>query len=346
MIAVREPQFDEVRKINAAGEEFWFARELMPLLGYKDWRNFEKVVQKAFTTIQNVYPHPEDHIVEINKMVKVGAGSTETQRQVKDYKLTRYACYIIAQNGDGGKPEIAYAQTYFATQTRKQEIAQQFAKASERIRARERLKETEKKFSNLLQVHGVKKNELGEIRSSGDEVLFNMTTRQMKNKLGVPQEKPLADHLPTIAIKAKELAMEMTTFNTNSKRLYGKHPIKSEHNHNNSEVRRLLTDNGIFLEKIAAEEDVDKLKLKLTDEELDDIENEVVPMPVELTLNIIGVINQQELQRIAEVIKTNPGLSKLHIIYGERTKPRQIERSVQISPQLVQLLREYIVLAE
>jgi len=196
---------------NAGGVEFWYARDLQVLLGYKEWRNFLNVVEKARESCKNSKHENADHFVDVNKMVSLGSGS---EREIPDIMLTRYACYLIAQNGDPRKDEIAFAQSYFAVQTRKQEIIEEHIRLAERLRARDRLRESETVLSRNIYERGVDESGFGRIRSKGDMALFGgYTTLEMKERLGTPQNRPLADFLPTVTITAKNLATEITNFN-------------------------------------------------------------------------------------------------------------------------------------
>ncbi len=344
----KNPNFNSIRKLTKEGEEYWSARELMHMLGYESWRNFEKVITKANQSLLKIYPLSKDHFVEVSKKIKIATGtSKESFREIIDYRLTRYACYLIAQNGDPSKEEIALAQNYFAVQTRKQEIQNEYSKGVERLRAREKLKESEKKFSGLLAERGVSSKGMAEVRSAGDQTLFNMTTSELKEKYGLQASKPLADHLPTIGIKAKDLATEMTTYNIENKNLTGKFPIKHEHVHNNSDVRKLLTDNHIYLESIPADEDIIKLKKRLENYSLKDQKfinkNDFSDLD-ELLISIIDLANEDEIKRIAALIKNNPGETKLKIIYGKNEAPKQIIRNIQINAEVIRVLRKYIIL--
>lgn len=242
---------DEIRHKN--GTEYWNARELYPLLGYQTYRNFKPVIERAREACRQSGQALENHFADIRIMVPLGSGAS---REVDDVKLTRYACYLIAQNGDPRIAEIAFAQMYFALQTRKQELLEQSAEEIERLVSRRQLTETEKEFVSEIYIRGVTDAvDIARIKSSGDEKLFGgLNTRQMKRKLGVVKEIPLPDVLPSVTLKAKDLATEMTTVNSRKKNLLGASLIKSEHDDNNSSVRNTLTQRGIFPEKLPAAE--------------------------------------------------------------------------------------------
>jgi DNA-damage-inducible protein D len=240
------------------GIEFWFARDIQHLLGYTEWRNFTNVITKAKTSCEASGNNISDHFVDINKMVNIGSGA---QKQVEDIMLTRYACYLIAQNGDPKKEPIAFAQNYFAIQTRKYEIIEQRINDWERLQAREKLSLSEKELSTIIYEQTGSDKNFGIIRSKGDAALFGgKTTQQMKDKLGVPKERALADFLPTITIKAKDFATEITIFNVKDKVLKTEGEISAEHIKNNKGVRKLLLDRGIKPEELPAEEDIKKLE--------------------------------------------------------------------------------------
>ena len=251
------------------GVEFWYARELQQLLGYNEWRNFEKVIEKAMVACKGAGQAVSDHFVGVNKMVNLGSGG---QRDVADIMLTRYACYLIAQNGDPRKDEIAFAMTYFAVQTRKQELVEQRLAEWERVQAREKLSISERDLSAILFERGVNDQGFARIRSKGDEALFNgLTTQNMKDKLGVPQGRALADFLPSVTIKAKDLATEITNFNVKKDvELKGEPKLTNEHVKNNRNIRTLLAKSGIKPELLPAAEDVKKVerRLKATDKKL------------------------------------------------------------------------------
>lgn len=256
-IEIYKIKFDEIIQ-ELDGVEFWYAREQQKLLGYEQWRNFELIIHKAQISCESAGINASDHFAEVSKLVPIGSGA---ERAVKDYMLTRYACYLIAQNGDPKKEEIAFAQSYFAVQTRKQELIEERITYFERSEARGRLRESEKRLSQNIYERGVDDAGFGRIRSKGDVALFGgNTTQQMKERLGVKSNRPLADFLPTLTIAAKNLATEMTNYNVEQKDLQGESAITVEHVQNNSSVRSMLGERGIKPEELPPAEDMKKLE--------------------------------------------------------------------------------------
>ncbi len=255
LIAQLFTQFEEAAYMYK-GIECWSARELQQVLGYAKWDNFYKVIEKAKTACESSGVGTSYHFADVGKMVQLGSGSA---REIEDIALTRYACYLIAQNGDAAKPSIAFAQTYFAVQTRKQELVEQRLLDVERVAAREKLTKSEKKLSGILFERGVDSTGFAIIKSKGDQALFGgFNTTEMKRKLNVPATKPLADFLPTLTIKAKDFANELTSHNVTEKDLKGEYQIAKEHIDNNKAVRNILLQRGVKPETLTVNEDVKK----------------------------------------------------------------------------------------
>jgi DNA-damage-inducible protein D len=256
--------FEELVQTDTEGGEYWLARDLQELLGYAKWENFAKVVERAKVACQGAGYDPQDHFLDVRKMVDLGSGAT---RAIDDIALTRYACYLIAQNGDPSKDAIAFAQTYFALQTRKQELVEQRLVEVERLSARKKLTLSEKELSGIIYERVGDQMSFARIRSKGDVALFGgMTTQDMKNRLGVPEGRPLADFLPTITIKAKDFANEITNFNIKKDALHNEPAITDEHVKNNRDVRELLTQRGITPEALPAAEDIKKVERRVLSE--------------------------------------------------------------------------------
>jgi len=243
------------------GLEFWFARDLQKLLDYEKWDNFKLVIEKAKEACKNTKIEVLDHFADVGKMISIGKGAT---REIEDIILTRYACYLIAQNGDSRKEQIAFAQSYFAIQTRKQELIEQRIALQERFNARNKLIASETELSQLIYQRGVDEYGFARIRSKGDEALFGgFTTKDMKIKFKIPNNRPLADFLPTVTITAKNLATEITNFNVKQNDLKGEIKITDEHVKNNKDIRNLLEKNKIVPENLPPEEDIKRVSTKM-----------------------------------------------------------------------------------
>lgn len=276
IVATLQNEFNAIANILDDGRtEYWYARDLQKSLGYDRWENFVNVLNKAKTACEISGIEVTDHFRDVTKMVTIGSN---TPRAIEDIMLTRYACYLITQNGDSRKEQIAFAQTYFAIQTRKQEILEQRLELEDRLQARAKLRESETELSKNIYERGVDDKGFGRIRSKGDSALFGgYPTQAMKDKLEVPDNRSLADFLPTITITAKNLATEITNHNVKQNDLYGENAITNEHIQNNESVRGLLVERGIKPEELPRSEDLKKLERRVKSDEKKLIKESALP---------------------------------------------------------------------
>lgn len=264
-ISLLKSKFDSMSHYDENSNiEFWYARELQNAFGYNKWENFNKVIDKAKEACLNSNQIQDNHFLDVRKMVTLGSGA---QREIADLKLTRYACYLIAMNGDPRKEEIAFSQTYFAVQTRTLEVLEERIQVMHRIDAREKLRQSETQLSKNIYERGVDEKGFGRIRSAGDTALFGKSTAAMKAQLDVKPTRPLADFLPALTIAAKNLATEMTNYNTEEKDLYGERDITVEHVQNNKAVRAMLGERGIKPENLPPAEDIKKVERRVKSDE-------------------------------------------------------------------------------
>ena len=265
LIIALKVKFDDISHFDDEnGIEFWYARELQEAFEYTDWRNFVKVIDKAKAACVNSEHLVQHHFVDANKMINLPKGA---QREIEDVKLTRFACYLIAQNGDPRKEAIAFAQSYFALQTRKQELIEERLEVLHRLEVRDRLRQSETRLSKNIYERGVDDKGFALIRSAGDAALFGKSTAAMKAQLDVNPKRPLADFLPALTIAAKNLATEMTNYNTEEKDLFGEYSITDEHIQNNKAVRAMLGKRGIKPEELPPAEDIKKVERRVKSEE-------------------------------------------------------------------------------
>ncbi|MBU0578499.1 DNA damage-inducible protein D [Patescibacteria group bacterium] len=262
LITLSQKYFEAIKHTIDEDAEYWYARDLMDVLEYESWQKFKKLIERSIAACEKSGESVENHFIQLDNMVDIGSGAT---RRIDNFALTRYACYLIAMNGDPKKKEkIALAQTYFAFQTRKQEVYRDEMANIERLSARQKLTETEKEFSSELISRGLSGRQVGEVRATGDRALFGgFTTKDMKKKLKIKEYKPLADHLPTITLKAKDLATEMTTHKTKDKDTKSSQEVKQMHVGHNNSVRLALTSEGIYPENLPPEEDIKKIERRI-----------------------------------------------------------------------------------
>lgn len=262
--------FESYAHKTSDGVEFWMARDLQHLLAYTKWDNFQGVISKAKTACELSEQQIDDHFADVGKMVTIGSGA---EKEIPDIMLTRYACYLIAQNGDPRKEKIAFAQRYFAVQTRKAELIEQKILEHERVQAREKLKATEKELSQIIFEQTGGNQNFALIRSKGDTALFGRNTQQMKTRWGINKNKPLADFMPTILLKAKDFATEITIFNAKENNMKTESQISKEHITNNKSVRSTLISRGIKPENLSPEEDISKIDRRLKSDEKKSLKN-------------------------------------------------------------------------
>lgn len=256
--------FDDIIHTTKDGMEFWYARELQTVLGYAQWRRFNEVIERAKLSCKTTGISTSEHFANVGKSYIMPNGG---EREIGDIMLTRYACYLIAQNGDPRKDEIAFAQSYFAVQTRKAEIIEQRLSELNRLQLRDQLRTSEKRLSQNIYERGVDERGFGRIRSKGDAALFGgKTTQQMKERYGI-KSGALADRLPAVTMAAKNLATEMTNLNVEEKDLQGEAPITDEHVQNNSSVRKMLGERGIKPENLPPDEDIKKVERRVKSDE-------------------------------------------------------------------------------
>ncbi|RLA83235.1 MAG: DNA damage-inducible protein D [Epsilonproteobacteria bacterium] len=270
IIQTHTTNFEEASNNTKDGIEFWYARDLQQLLGYSKWDNFKNVINKAKISCEVSKHKVVEHFPDVGKTIQMPNGAT---KEVKDMMLTRYACYLIGQNGDSKKEQIAFAQTYFAIQTRKAELIEEQLLNIERVEARQKLQYTEKELSKVIYEQTGGNNNFGIIRSKGDQALFNHTTSQMKLKYGIKDNKPLADFMPTILLKAKDFASEITIHNARENNMNNENQISLEHTTNNKTVRDTLITRGIVPENLKPKEDIKKVERRLNSDTKKSIKN-------------------------------------------------------------------------
>lgn len=344
--------FEVIKAMNEDGVEMWSARDLMPLLGYDKWENFEKVIKKAIQASDNSGIDSMGQFLEVRKE---SIGGNRAVFYSKDYRLTRYACYLIAQNGDPTKEEIAFAQTYFAFQTRKQEVMQKNASELERLTARDKLSNTEKRFSGVMFDQGIDGMGIAIIRARGDKALFGgNTTDGMKKKLEIPSGRALADFLPTITIKAKDLATEMTTFKAKEKGLKNQESIGLTHEGHNQSVREVLVNEGIYPESLPKAEDIKVLERKIR-KEFKGVEglqqkriavHERVDDQLErLIIRIPKGTTTEHLQRLNILLRKNPGETEMVLEIASQdemvrrlTVPYNVKVTVELKEEINNIL--------
>ncbi|MEK7525993.1 MAG: DNA damage-inducible protein D [Patescibacteria group bacterium] len=256
----------ELIKKTIESLEYWSARDLMSHLGYSTWESFRTAINRAQESCQQAEQSVEDHFRDVTKMVILGSGS---QRAIEDLLLTRYACYLIAQNGDPRKPQIAAAQNYFAIQTRRQEIWEQRAVENKRLEERDKLRDTEKKIERTVYQRGITQSiEFATFKNKHIEALYGgINTPDLKRKRGIPKGRALADFDTDVELKAKNFALGMTDHNIRTNNLTGRDKLEREVVANSSATRDALLARGIIPEKLKPEEDVKKIERRRSKEQ-------------------------------------------------------------------------------
>jgi DNA-damage-inducible protein D len=200
--------FEGLKQTNQHGAEYWSARDLQPMLGYSQWRRFEQAVDRAITSCKQSGNDPNHHFAGAGKMVELGSGSA---REVADYQLSRFACYLIAQNGDPRKPEIASAQKYFAVQARRQELSDQLAADMERLELRKQTGEEFKALSGAAQQAGVQNRMFGVFHDAGYKGLYGGLSRDdIKSRKHIPEKDNLMDRMNATELAANQFRMTQT----------------------------------------------------------------------------------------------------------------------------------------
>ncbi|MBI5414850.1 DNA damage-inducible protein D [Candidatus Peregrinibacteria bacterium] len=338
---------EDIKNIRKNGSEYWYARELFPILGYSRWQTFQKTIEKAKTSCNESGNAVSDHFTQVSKMVEIGSGAT---RETEEYELSRYGSYLVAQNGDPHIPEIAFAQMYFAIQTRKQEVLENQIEEIERLVTRRQLSESEKEFGKTVFLRDVNSNGLAEIKSVGDFILFgNNSTKDMKKRLMIrDSRRPLADFLPTITIKAKELATEATTFNIKKKNLFGKDPIKREHILSNQGARKFLLDLDIIPEILPPSEDLRKVERR--HEKQKKIASKGTSIIAEknedeLIIDVPLDVKREQIEKVNALLESKHGEGKVIFIIWDGTKevsfryPKGVQISEDLGVEVMQIFK-------
>lgn len=330
---------EDIKSTREDDIEHWSARDLYPLLGYKTWENFQNAINRAIKSCKKSENDSEYHFLGATKMVDLGSGS---QRKIDDYELTRYACYLIAQNGDPRIPEIAFAQMYFAVQTRRQEKMQSYVEEIERLIARQKLRETNKDFARTILERDVDSAGLAEITSVGDYVLFGSnSTKDMKRLYRISSSRALADFLPTVTIKAKDLASEATTYNTNRRNLIGKDTIKGEHIKSNESARAFLLDLDIIPEHLPPEEDIKKVERRYVKQmKLMPKTGGSEKLSARLDVDVPIGITRSHFIKLKEILMKRPGSDEIRLVFGDKTIdiPFGVEITEELGLEIIDVL--------